>query len=71
MHRYFQSSSCAVRSGISCYNTAHKFRFAATLLKEGENEIVLRLPSKGKSVEKANLPGQFYVQYDALRLEIG
>ncbi|KAF2435084.1 galactose mutarotase-like protein [Tothia fuscella] len=68
---YWESSSCAIRSGIICYNTAHKFVFDTALLKNGENEIVLRIPSKGKSVETANLPGQFYVQYDALRLEVG
>jgi rhamnogalacturonan endolyase len=67
---YWESSSCAIRSGIACYNTAHKFVFDTSILKMGENEILLRIPSKGRGVETANLPGQFYVQYDALRLEI-
>jgi rhamnogalacturonan endolyase len=69
-HRYYHSSSCAIRSGIACYNTAHKFVFDAALLKEGQNEFVLSLPAGGKVKETAQLAGQFYVQYDALKLEI-
>jgi rhamnogalacturonan endolyase len=68
--RYFHSSSCAIRSGIACYNIAHRFVFEAALLKQGQNEIVLSLPSGGKVKETAQLAGQFYVQYDALKLEI-
>jgi rhamnogalacturonan endolyase len=44
--------------------------FDAALLKAGENELVLSLPSGGKVKETAQLAGQFYVQYDALRLEV-
>lgn len=68
--RYFHSSSCAVRSAISCYNIAHKFVFETNLLKEKDNEIVLRLPADAMDYESAVLPQQVYVQYDALRLEL-
>jgi rhamnogalacturonan endolyase len=68
--RYHQSSSCAVRSSVSCYNLAHKFEFDAKLLKKGENEIILSLPFNGTNYEPAILPNSVYVQYDALRLEI-
>lgn len=67
---YYQSSSCAVRSAVVCYNVAHKFVFEAKLLKEGENELVLSLPYGGKNYESALLPEALYVQYDALRLEV-
>jgi hypothetical protein len=70
IERYYHSSSCAIRSGIACYNIAHKFVFDAALLKSGENEIVLSLPPGAKVKETAQLAGQFYVQYDALRLEV-
>lgn len=59
---YTHSSNCAVRSGISCYNTGRRFEFDAGILREGENEIILRMPAFGE---------QEYVQYDALRLEVG
>ncbi|OJD31024.1 rhamnogalacturonate lyase b [Diplodia corticola] len=67
---YQHSSSCAVRSAISCYNVANKFVFEASLLKEKDNEIVFRLPSDAMDYESAVLPQQVYVQYDALRLEL-
>ncbi|KAH7152166.1 family 4 polysaccharide lyase [Dactylonectria estremocensis] len=67
---YYQSSSCAVRSAVICYNIAHKFVFDAGLLKKGENEIVLSLPYNATDYESALLPSSVYVQYDALRLEI-
>lgn len=67
---YYQSSSCAVRSAVVCYNVAHKFEFEAGLLREGENEVVLSLPYGGKNYESAVLPEALYVQYDALRLEV-
>ncbi|EKG21337.1 Galactose-binding domain-like protein [Macrophomina phaseolina MS6] len=67
---YAHSSSCAVRSAISCYNVAHKFVFETKFLKETDNEIVLRLPSDAMDYESAVLPQQVYVQYDALRLEV-
>ena len=53
---YYQSSSCAVRSAVVCYNIAHKFVFDAKLLKEGENAFVLSLPYGGANYESALLP---------------
>ena len=70
MYRYWQSSSCAVRSAVICYNLAHKFVFDASVLKKGTNEIVLSLPFNGTDYESAVLPESVYVQYDALRLEL-
>ncbi|KAL6162418.1 hypothetical protein ACJQWK_11351 [Exserohilum turcicum] len=67
---YYQSSSCAVRSAIVCYNLAHKFEFSASMLKEGENMFVLSLPYNATDYESAVLPESVYVQYDALRLEV-
>ncbi|KAI2626197.1 polysaccharide lyase family 4 protein [Xylaria nigripes] len=67
---YYQSSSCAVRSAVICYNVANKFVFNAALLKTGENRIVLSLPFNATDHETAILPGSVYVQYDALRLEV-
>ncbi|GJC94195.1 rhamnogalacturonate lyase [Colletotrichum higginsianum] len=67
---YHQSSSCAVRSSVICYNIANKFVFDSKLLKAGENEIVLSLPYGAKNYESAVLTEAIYVQYDALRLEI-
>lgn len=67
---YYQSSSCAVRSAVVCYNIAHKFVFDAKLLKEGENAFVLSLPFGGRNYESALLPEALYVQYDAMRLEV-
>ncbi|KAL1623099.1 hypothetical protein SLS54_004585 [Diplodia seriata] len=67
---YQHSSSCAVRSAISCYNVANKFVFEVGWLKEKDNEIVLRLPADAMDYESAVLPQQVYVQYDALRLEV-
>lgn len=57
----YDSSSCALRSGISCRNLAHKFSFKSGLLKEGSNEMILSIPHGATSC---------YVQYDALRLEV-
>jgi rhamnogalacturonan endolyase len=70
LSRYYQSSSCAVRSAVICYNLAHKFTFDPGLLKEGENRIILSLPYNATDYESAVLPTSVYVQYDALRLEI-
>ncbi|KXJ85533.1 rhamnogalacturonate lyase [Microdochium bolleyi] len=68
---YYQSSSCAVRSAVICYNLAHKFSFDAGLLRAGaQNEIVLSLPYNATNYESAVLPRSVYVQYDALRLEV-
>lgn len=67
---YYQSSSCAVRSAVVCYNVRHKFVFDAGLLGKGENEVVLSLPWNAVDYESAVLPASVYVQYDALRLEV-
>ncbi|CAE7116107.1 unnamed protein product [Rhizoctonia solani] len=58
---WYQSSNCAVRSGISCYNLAKRLAFPGTWLKGGWNKVVLSLPFNKNAV---------YVQYDALRLEL-
>ncbi|KAH8847332.1 hypothetical protein MCOR27_005215 [Pyricularia oryzae] len=67
---YYHSSSCGVRSAVICFNLAHKFTFDPTLLKPGENKIVLSLPYAAQNYESALLTNSVYVQYDALRLEI-
>ncbi|KAJ9136460.1 Rhamnogalacturonate lyase [Pleurostoma richardsiae] len=67
---YYQSSSCAVRSAVICYNVAHKFTFDPDILTAGENTIILSLPYNATDYESAVLPQSVYVQYDALRLEI-
>ncbi|KAF2834643.1 polysaccharide lyase family 4 protein [Patellaria atrata CBS 101060] len=70
LFRYYQSSSCAVRSAVICYNLAHKFEFEVSMLKVGHNELVLSLPANATNHESAVLPESVYVQYDALRLEV-
>ncbi|ORY59706.1 polysaccharide lyase family 4 protein [Pseudomassariella vexata] len=70
---YYHSSSCAVRSGITCYQVAKKFTFPTNYLKSGSNttnEIILSLPYNATDYESAVLPRSVYVQYDALRLEV-
>ena len=67
---YYHSSSCAVRSAVSCYNVANKFTFDPKYFVEGKNEIVLSLPPNATDYESAVLPRSVYVQYDALRLEV-
>jgi rhamnogalacturonan endolyase len=52
-------------------NFEHKLRFRAKRLRLGENRLVLSLPRDAASVEEAALPWTTYVQYDALRLEVG
>lgn len=64
------STSCGVRSAVSCHNFAHKFVFPAKKLKKGGNSFVLSLPFNASSIETAVLPWAAYVQYDALRLEL-
>ncbi|KAK0391136.1 hypothetical protein NLU13_0638 [Sarocladium strictum] len=66
-----RSGSCGVRSAVTCHNTEHKFRFAVDTLKSGTNKIVLSLPFNASSTETALLPNSLYVQYDALRFELG
>lgn len=65
-----QSSPCAVRSAVICYNIANKFTFDPEYVVEGVNEFVLSLPLNATDYESAVLSLTTYVQYDALRLEI-
>ncbi|KAG8758733.1 hypothetical protein FRC12_009931, partial [Ceratobasidium sp. 428] len=67
---WYQSSSCGVRSDISCYNLGERLTFPSTWLKSGHNSIVLSLPFNATGYESAVLPASIYVQYDALRLEV-
>lgn len=67
---YYQSSSCGVRSAVTCYNLDHKYLFDSKLLKSGTNKMVLSLPPNATDYESAILPVSVYVQYDALRLEV-
>ncbi|XMA14661.1 hypothetical protein WAI453_007452 [Rhynchosporium graminicola] len=67
---YYHSSSCAVRSAVSCYNLAKKFTFDPKFFVEGKNEIILSLPANATNRESAVLASSVYVQYDALRLEV-
>ncbi|KAI0132171.1 galactose mutarotase-like domain-containing protein [Xylariales sp. AK1849] len=67
---YYQSSSCAVRSAVNCYNIAHKFHFESSLLQPGNNTLILSLPYNATDYESAVLTQSIYVQYDALRLEV-
>lgn len=67
---YYQSSSCIVRSAVSCYQVAKKLTFSTTLLRVGRNSLVLSLPVGATDTETAVLPASVYVQYDALRLEL-
>ncbi|ETS82581.1 Rhamnogalacturonate lyase B [Pestalotiopsis fici W106-1] len=67
---YYQSSSCAVRSAVICYNVGHKFKFPSDLLVTGENTFILSLPYNATDYESAVLTTTVYVQYDALRLEL-
>lgn len=64
------SSSCAVRSSAGCYTTGHKFKFDASTLKAGANEMILSLPARATAPENAVLTETVYLQYDALRLEV-
>lgn len=65
-----QSSSCIVRSAVSCYQVSSKMQFPANWLHAGNNVLKLHLPYNATDVETAMLPGTVYVQYDALRLEL-
>lgn len=65
-----QSSSCGTRSAVVCYQLAHKWRFDASVLVEGVNEMILSLPANATDYESAVLPTSVYVQYDALRMEV-
>lgn len=50
-----QSSSCATRSVVICYALAHKYEFDANLLREGQNKMILSLPSNATDYESAVL----------------
>jgi rhamnogalacturonan endolyase len=65
-----QSSSCIVRSAVSCYQIRSRMSFPADWLTEGDNSLRLHLPYNATDVETAILPATVYVQYDALRLEL-
>ncbi|KAF4554947.1 Rhamnogalacturonate lyase B-like protein [Elsinoe fawcettii] len=82
---YNQSSSCAVRSSVACYQLAHKYAFPSSYLigggngtgngsygamPAGRNELILSLPFNATDYESALLPESVYIQYDALRLEV-
>ncbi|OGM48700.1 rhamnogalacturonate lyase B [Aspergillus bombycis] len=65
-----QSSSCIVRSAVSCYQVRSRMEFPADWLNVGSNVLTLHLPRDATDYETAILPGTVYVQYDALRLEL-
>ncbi|KAL3463888.1 galactose mutarotase-like domain-containing protein [Aspergillus heterothallicus] len=65
-----QSSSCIVRSAVSCYQVRSRLEFPAEWLKVGENVLTLHLPFNATDTETAILPTTVYVQYDALRFEL-
>ncbi|PYI32009.1 galactose mutarotase-like protein [Aspergillus indologenus CBS 114.80] len=65
-----QSSSCIVRSAVSCYQVRSRMEFPADWLVVGNNVLTLHLPYNATDTETAILPGTVYVQYDALRLEV-
>jgi rhamnogalacturonan endolyase len=67
---WYKSSSCAVRSAVSCYQVSEKLRFPAEWLLKGWNRVVLGLPRNATDTETAVLPTAVYVQYDAVRLEV-
>ncbi|KAJ5649731.1 Glycoside hydrolase-type carbohydrate-binding [Penicillium longicatenatum] len=65
-----QSSSCIVRSAVSCYQVGSKMEFPANWLHVGDNVLRLHLPYNATDTETAILPASVYVQYDAIRLEL-
>ncbi|KAJ5345748.1 hypothetical protein N7452_003752 [Penicillium brevicompactum] len=65
-----QSSSCIVRSAVSCYQVGSRMEFPASWLKAGDNVLRLHLPHNATDTETAILPATVYVQYDAIRLEL-
>ncbi|KAJ5157938.1 Glycoside hydrolase-type carbohydrate-binding [Penicillium coprophilum] len=65
-----QSSSCIVRSAVSCYQVGSKMEFPANWLHAGDNVMRLHLPFNATDTETAVLPATVYVQYDAIRLEL-
>ncbi|KAF8538789.1 galactose mutarotase-like domain-containing protein [Trichophaea hybrida] len=67
---WWKSSSCIVRSSVSCYQVREKVLFERSVLREGWNTMELRLPDNATDTETAVLPNAIYVQYDALRFEL-
>jgi len=67
---WYRSSSCAVRSAVSCYQVAAKIAFAAAWMTPGWNSVVLALPANATDTQTALLTDAIYVQYDAVRLEV-
>lgn len=65
-----QSSSCIVRSAVSCYQIGSRMEFPADWLHVGDNVLRLHLPYNATDTETAILPASVYVQYDAIRLEL-
>ncbi|KAJ6148792.1 hypothetical protein N7497_010774 [Penicillium chrysogenum] len=65
-----QSSSCIVRSAVSCYQVGSRMEFPAAWLHVGDNVLRLHLPFNATDTETAILPATVYVQYDAIRLEL-
>lgn len=65
-----QSSSCIVRSAVSCYQVRSRMEFPADWLRVGDNVLRLHLPYNATDTETAILPASVYVQYDAIRLEL-
>lgn len=65
-----QSSSCIVRSAVSCYQVRSRMEFPADWLYAGDNVLRLHLPFNATDTETAILPATVYVQYDAIRLEL-
>ncbi|KAJ5433967.1 Glycoside hydrolase-type carbohydrate-binding [Penicillium cf. griseofulvum] len=65
-----QSSSCIVRSAVSCYQVGSRMEFPADWLHVGDNVLRLHLPFNATDTETAILPATVYVQYDAIRLEV-
>ncbi|CAP97275.1 Pc21g23780 [Penicillium rubens Wisconsin 54-1255] len=65
-----QSSSCIVRSAVSCYQVGSRMEFPAAWLHVGDNVLRLHLPFNATDTETAIIPATVYVQYDAIRLEL-
>ncbi|KAJ6110365.1 Glycoside hydrolase-type carbohydrate-binding [Penicillium sp. IBT 16267x] len=65
-----QSSSCIVRSAVSCYQVGSRMEFPADWLRVGDNVLRLHLPYNATDTGTAILPASVYVQYDAIRLEL-
>ncbi|KAG0153804.1 hypothetical protein PDIDSM_1183 [Penicillium digitatum] len=65
-----QSSSCIVRSAVSCYQVGSRMEFPVDWLHVGDNVLRLHLPFNATDTETAILPVTVYVQYDAIRLEL-